>query len=58
VRLVFVDGGSYHHEDVPVPVEVLGQYERIIDCLQEDPVLLKRLHVDLERLCAAYVVDR
>ena len=57
VRLLFVDEGSYHHEDVSVPVDVLGQYDRLVDCLQEDPSLLKRIHVDMGRLCAAYLVD-
>lgn len=57
VRLVFVDGGAYHHEDVAIPVEALGRYERLVDCLQEDPFVLTRMHVDMERLCAAYVVD-
>ena len=57
VRLLFVDEGSYHHEDVSVPVDVLGQYDRLVDCLQEDPGLLKRIHVDMARLCAAYLVD-
>jgi len=57
VRLVFVDDGSYHHEDVGVPIEVLGHYDRLVDCLQEDPTLLKRVHVDMNRLCAAYLVE-
>ena len=57
VRLVFVDEGSYHHEDVAVPVEVLGHYDRLVDCFQEDPTLLKRVHIDMSRLCAAFVVQ-
>lgn len=57
VRLLFVDEGSYHHEEVSVPVEVLERYERLVDCLQEDPSVMKRVHVDMGRLCAAYLVD-
>ena len=57
VRLVFVDDGSYHHEDVAVPSSVLDQYDRLVDCLQEDPTVMKRVHVDMGRLCAAYLVD-
>lgn len=57
VRLLFVDEGSYHHEEVSVPVHVLERYERLVDCLQEDPSVMKRVHVDMGRLCAAYLVD-
>ena len=57
VRLVFVDDGSYHHEDVAFPGAVLDGYERLIHCIQEDAAVLKRVHVDLDRLCAAYLVD-
>ena len=57
VRLLFVDGGSYHHEDVSVPIEVLDRYDRLVDCFQEDPAVMKRVHVDMDRLCAAYLVD-
>lgn len=57
VRLVFVDDGSYHHEDVSVPGQVLDQYDRLVDCLQEDVTVMKKVHVDMNRLCAAYIVD-
>ena len=57
VRLVFVDQGSYHREDVDVPIEALGRHERLLDVLQEDPGILRRIHVDMGRLCAAYIVD-
>ena len=57
VRLVFVDGGSYHHEEVSVPRNVLARYERLIDCIREEPVVLRELYVDVARLCAAYLVD-
>lgn len=57
VRLLFVDDGSYHHEDITLPDGVANGYERLIDCLREEPVVLERLHVDLERLCAAFTVE-
>lgn len=57
VRLLFVDDGSYHHEIVRIPAEALGRYDRLIDCLREDPSVLKRIHVDVGRLCAATVVE-
>lgn len=57
VRLLFVDEGSYHHEVVAVPAGILDRYDRLIDGLREDPDLLGRLHVDVNRLCAAYLAD-
>ena len=57
VRLLFVDDGSYHHEDVLVPTASLGAYDRLIDCIREDAAVLKQVHVDVDRLCAAYRVD-
>lgn len=57
VRLVFVDRGAYHVADVTVPAASLDAYDRLIDCVREDPVVLKQLHVDVERLCAAYLVE-
>ncbi len=57
VRLLFVDEGSYHHEDVEIPSEALDEYERLIDCVREDPAVLRRVHIDVDRLCAAYLID-
>jgi hypothetical protein len=57
VRLLFVDDGSYHHEEVDLPVGDMAEYERLIDFVREDPGVLKRVHVDLDRLCAAYLVE-
>ena len=57
VQLVFSEGGAFHREEVDVPVASLRAHERLIDCLREDPALLKRVHVDASRLCAAFVVD-
>ena len=57
VRLLFVDDGDYHDEEVEVPADGVDRYDRLIDFLREDPAVLKRLHVDLARLCAAYRID-
>ena len=56
IRLLFVDQGSYRHEEIQVPEESLARHERLIDLLQEEPEVLKRVFVDLDRLCAAHVV--
>ena len=53
VRLLLVDEGSFHHEEVHIPTEVMAGYDRLIDCLMEDPAVLKRLHVDVSRVCSA-----
>lgn len=57
IRLLFADEGAYHHEEVRVPAEAVERYERLVDLLQEDPEVLRRIYVDLDRLCAAHVVD-
>ena len=54
IRLIFVDDGEYHREDVDLPEDLLEGYERLIDALLEEPEILKRLYVDPARLCAAY----
>ncbi len=54
VRLLFVDGGSYHSEDVELPAGSVEAYDRLIDCIREDPVVLKQIYVDVDRLVAAY----
>ncbi len=53
VRLLFVDDGSFHHEEVQIPAGAMSGYDRLIDCLMEDPAVLKRLHVDVARVCSA-----
>jgi hypothetical protein len=58
VRLVLSDGGVFHNEEVEIPSASAAAYERLIDCLREDPEVLKRIHVDVERLAAAYVVTK
>ena len=57
VRLLFVDEGAYHHEELSVPADVISRYERLIDCLREDPAVLREMYVDVARLCAAWLVD-
>jgi hypothetical protein len=54
LELLFVDEGRYHTAEVELPTELLDGYERLIDCLLEEPEVLRRLHVDRARLCAAY----
>jgi hypothetical protein len=56
VRLLFVDEGSYHHEEVEIPSSTLEGYSRLIDCVREDEAFQKRIYVDVARLCSAYVV--
>ena len=53
VRLLFADDGSFHHEEVQIPAGAIAGYDRLIDCLMEDPTVLKRLHVDVSRVCSA-----
>lgn len=57
VRLLFVDDGSYHHETVSVPASSVEAYDRLIDCVREDRAVLKKLHVDVDRLVSAYLVE-
>jgi hypothetical protein len=56
VRMLFADHGGYRHEDVAVPAGAVDRYDRLIDCLREDPEVLKRIYVDVGRLCAAYLI--
>ena len=57
MRLVFVESGSYHREEVTVETDALDAHERLIDALREDPAILKEIFVDVNRLCAAYRVE-
>jgi len=57
VRLLFVDEGSFYHEEIDIPIDAIGRYERLVDCLQEDPGVIKGVYVDLSRLCSAQLVD-
>jgi hypothetical protein len=57
LRLLFVDEGEFHHETVDVPAASLEKHDRLIDCLREDADVLRRMHVDVDRLVSAYVSD-
>lgn len=56
IRLLFADEGAYHHEEIEVPAEAIERYERLIDLLQEEPEVVRRVYVDLQRLCAAHLL--
>jgi hypothetical protein len=57
IRILFADEGTFHHEDMELPTSVIEEYDRLIDGLREDPGVLKRVHLDLRRLVAAWVVE-
>ena len=57
VRLIFADEGTFHAETVLVPLERLGEYERLIDLIREDPGVTRHIYVDLKRLVSAYVLE-
>ena len=57
VRLVFVDDGEFHDETIGIPADAVERHERLIDCLREDPEVLGRVFVDVDRLVAASVRD-
>lgn len=57
VRLILADGGDFHVQKVSIPAASLEPYERLIDCLREDPAVLKELYVDHQRLVAAQLLD-
>ena len=56
VRLLFADDGSFHDDEVEIPAASVDAYERLIDCVREDPDVLRALYVDVDRLVAAYRV--
>lgn len=58
VLLVFADQGAFHREHVEIPVGSLEGYDTLVDCLREDETVLKRVHVDPSRLCAAFVMEQ
>ena len=57
VRLLFVNEGSYQHEEVTIPGASVDAYDRLIDYLQEDDAVQKVLSVDVGRLCSAVIVE-
>lgn len=57
VRLVFADQGTFHTDTVQVPLEKLGQYERLLDLLREEPSVTRQIYLDLRRLVSAWVIE-
>ncbi|CAN5639632.1 hypothetical protein BH23GEM11_BH23GEM11_20510 [soil metagenome] len=57
VRLLFADEGAFHHEEISIPAALVEEHERLLDLLREEPDVLKRVHLDLDRLCSAQIVD-
>ena len=57
VRLLFVDEGGYHHDEVSIPAEAVEAYDRLIDVFMEDEAVQKSMFVDVERLCSAVVLE-
>ena len=57
VRLVFADQGTFHAETVHVPLSVLGEYDRLVDLLQEEESVTRQVYLDMDRLVSAYVVN-
>lgn len=57
IRLLFADEGAFHTQDLRVPASTVDGYERIIDGLREDPQVLKKVYLDMNRLAAAWVDD-
>lgn len=57
VRLLFVDEGGYHHDEVTIPAKAVEAYDRLIDVFMEDEAVQKSLFVDVERLCSAVIVE-
>jgi hypothetical protein len=57
IRILFADEGAFHTQDLSLPMSVVEDYDRLIDGLREDPAVLKKVHLDLGRLAAAWVAD-
>lgn len=57
IRLLFADEGAFYTQELGVPLSVVEGYDRIIDGLQEDPEVLKKVYLDMGRLAAAWVAE-
>jgi hypothetical protein len=57
IRLVFADEGTFHAETIQVQREKLGEFERLIDLLREEPSVTRQIYVDMKRLVSAYVIE-
>lgn len=56
MRLLFADRGEFHTMTVPVPTDLLEDYDRLVDLLREDPGVTRQLYVDMRRLVSAAIV--
>lgn len=57
VRLVFADEGTFHAEVVQVPLDRLGEYDRLVDLLREEESVTRQLYMDMARLVSAAVLE-
>jgi hypothetical protein len=57
LRILFADSGEFHAEEVSVPKAAVERHDRLLDCLMEDPDVLKTLHVDLGRVVSVQRID-
>ena len=57
VRLIFADEGTFHAETIHVPLDKIGQHERLLDLLRDEPSVTRQMYVDMKRLVSAYVVE-
>jgi hypothetical protein len=57
IRLLFVDEGGYHDDEVTIPADVVEKYDRLIDVFMEDEGVQKSMFVDVGRLCSAVIVE-
>jgi len=55
IKLVFADQGVFHSVSVVVPTARIGEYDRLVDMLREEPAVTRQLYVDLRRLVSASV---
>lgn len=56
VRLVFADEGTFHAETIHVPLAKIGEYDRLVDLLREEPSVTRQMYIDMKRLVSASVV--
>ena len=57
IRVLFADSGTFHREELSVAASSLHAHPRLIDSLREDPEVVRKIHLDVNRLCAAWVVE-
>jgi hypothetical protein len=57
VQLIFADQGFFHAVTVSLPADRVGDYDRLVDLLREEPSVTRQLYVDMRRLVSAAVVE-